>query len=429
MSESDGIDEPLEQVLQHGMAISAQIGREVSRIWQARMEEKGRLTERERRNLQLAFDTEQRTARSLLKPTQDSRWWDQAKPGDVMDAYRVASAWKDHDPEALRAEEVIRTEAANRYGIDAAKLAQEQDRFGTSPVLQMTPEQLAQAHQWAQETGWKSDIPSYYSETMRLRNMVDDCERSKKAWESSQANDKPTRKSLGGPELTLLPAANAAITRPTAQDYMAALEWAGENAGPAYVEWGEKYATAASSTERAALESELVKQWHRQTEAQTAEARAGQDRAEGDQLTTEAKSQYSQADRAQESAVTAEHDGPSEAEEAWYRDTFLTDSPESQEAQSKAADAKETAERRENAGDRATVRAGVAYDSAERQEALASRMRAAGAPEKGIQARTFAESQQKHPIGHAAAGQGKTVNKVKTNSPQKAQTQGKQRSR
>ena len=55
--------------------------------------------------------------------------------------------------------------------------------------------------------------------------------------------------------------------------------------------------------------------------------------------------------------------------------------------------------------------AGAAYDSAERQEALATRMRAAGAPEK------------------AAAGKGKTVNKIKTTSPRKSQAQGKQHSR
>ena len=73
--------------------------------------------------------------------------------------------------------------------------------------------------------------------------------------------------------------------------------------------------------------------------------------------------------------------------------------------------------------------AGAAYDSAERQEALATHMRAAGAPEKGIAAPQFAESQQKHPITHAAAGKGKTVNKVKTTSPKKSQAQGKQHSR
>lgn len=55
---------------------------------------------------------------------------------------------------------------------------------------------------------------------------------------------------------------------------------------------------------------------------------------------------------------------------------------------------------------------------------MTARMRAAGAPERGI--RQFPDSQQKYPIDHAAADSG-TVNRVKTSSPQKTLAQGKTR--
>ncbi|MDJ0358448.1 hypothetical protein [Paenarthrobacter sp. PH39-S1] len=108
---------------------------------------------------------------------------------------------------------------------------------------------------------------------------------------------------------------------------------------------------------------------------------------------------------------------------------FLTESPEAQESHDQATAATKAAEKHERLADRAALRAGLAYDSAERQETLSAKMRAAGAPEKGIQARQFAESQQKHPISHAAAGEGKTVSKVRADSPKKNQAKGKQISR
>lgn len=354
MSESDGIDEPLEQVLQHGMAISAQIGREVSRIWEQQMAQKAQLSEREARRLQMAFDSEKRTALAVLKPTDDAGWWDRATPADVVEAYRVASAWKDQEPAAAASEKMLREQAQARFGIDGDELYR---RSQEAPVR--VKSELAQATEWAVE-----HKPAAYEHFSMAVNSSDTADGRRSA--------------------------ERALIR----------QWKHAQSSPA--------------------ETEVVRQ---------TQVRAAQDRDEGDQQRAAAASAYAQAERARDSVVGAEFDGPSAAEEAWYRDTFLTDSPEALQAESKAADVKASAERREHAGDRATVRAGAAYDSAERQAALATRMRAAGAPEKGIEARTFAEGQQKFPIGHAAAGRGKSVTKVKTNTPQKARAAGKQRGR
>lgn len=302
MNDTDNLDEPLEQVLQHGMAIASQLGREVSRMWQQRMEEKAKMAEREARRLQMAYEGEKATALSALKLTGDSKWWDLAKPKDVVEAYRIANGWKDHDPAAAQAEKNIRDQAQARYGIDGEALA------------------------------------------------------------------------------------------------------AGKGAPAAEVD-------------------------RRHELARDAEAQAILDGTEGNQQSTVAAAEYARADNAHKEAAAAEHAGPTADEEAWYREQFLTSSPEALDSQSKTTDAMESARQSENAGNKATIHAGEAYNSAERQEALATHMRDAGAPEKGIAARQFAESQQKYPISHAAAGQGKSVNKVQTPAPHKAMTHNQQRSR
>ena len=343
MNEADEIDEPLQQVLQHGMAISAQLGREVARVWQLNMEQKSLMNSREAARLDMAFDSEKQAAVALLAPTQEQQWWDAANPRELMDAYRVATAWKDHAPEAAHAEKHIRTEASTRYGIDAEKLARE-SAVHSAPILETELAKLAKAQEWAKETGHTDILPSFYPAATRMRNLLNDYEANEAA-------------------------------------------------------------------------------------AKRAEEAATVDREQGDAQNREAADEFAQSRQENDHAAGVELDGPSAAEEAWYRDLFLTEPPEAQEERTQASELRETAEQHDQQGERVLVTAGAAYDSAERQEALADRMRAAGAPEKGIAARQFAESQQKHPISHAAAGKGKTVNKVKTNSPNKSQAQGKQRSR
>ena len=55
----------------------------------------------------------------------------------------------------------------------------------------------------------------------------------------------------------------------------------------------------------------------------------------------------------------------------------------------------------------------------ERLDALEAKLRAAGVPEKAIQAQVFAQSQMKHDIKHAASGKAKPVNNVRQNDPQR----------
>lgn len=361
MNEEDAIDEPLEQVLQHGMAIAAQLGREVSRVWQLNMEQKATRNVHEAARMQMAFDSEKQVAVSLLAPTMQPQWWEESNPRELMDAYRVATAWKDHAPEAAEAELHIRTEASSRYGVDAEKLARE-SAVHSAPILETDLAKLSKAQQWAKETGREDNLPSFYPEATRMRNLLKDYE-----------------------------AKEAATTRAEA--------------------------TATDERKQGDVQSR---------EAADEFAQSRQESGLAEELLTLDK------DRTREPMAAggfSEIEGVSPADEAWYRDLFLTDTPESQQVTPAVAEVRDSSDRHEQQGEKVLVTAGVAYNSAERQEALADRMRAAGAPERGIAARKFAESQQKHPISHAAKGDGKSVNKVRANQPKKNQAQAKQRSK
>lgn len=361
MNEADAIDEPLEQVLQHGMAIAAQLGREVSRVWQLNMEQKATRNGHEASRMQMAFDSEKQVAVSLLAPTLQPQWWEESSPRELMDAYRVATAWKDHAPEAAEAELHIRTEASSRYGVDANKLARE-SAVHSAPILETDLAKLSKAQEWAKETGRGDILPSFYPEATRMRNLLND-------YEAKEA---------------------------------AAIRAEG---------------TAAAERNHGDVQSK---------EAADELAHSQQESGFAEELLTLAKDQPRES---RTGADFIEMEGVSPADEAWYRDLFLTDTPENQQVTPDVAEARDSSARHEQQGERVLVTAGTAYNSAERQEALADRMRAAGAPERGIAARKFAESQQKHPINHAAKGDGKTVNKVRANQPKKNQVQAQQRSK
>jgi colicin import membrane protein len=52
----------------------------------------------------------------------DNRWWDTANGRDIERAHETATGWKDHDPAARDAAEVIRDQVQRRYGLDVDNL-------------------------------------------------------------------------------------------------------------------------------------------------------------------------------------------------------------------------------------------------------------------------------------------------------------------
>ncbi|MCA4135483.1 hypothetical protein [Arthrobacter sp. M4] len=362
MSEDVDIDAPLEEVLQHGMAISAQVGRELARAWRAHLEDKARTDDRTAALVQKAFNTERETAVATLAPAREPKWWDEASVRDICDAYQVANAWAEHDPRAAQAEETIRLAAAEQYGIDPERLLSEGHRQ-TETIMNTPPERLAQAQRWARLEGWKNDIPEFYPEAQKLHNLLSDYDRAVLGAERTEALAAEARrqaeakndesKDLSGEAGRGHDQADALdrdAQEPSRTDLDEARAWSMAH-DPEYAE--------KSESEKDRLDRELVERW----------------KGVGD---------------------------PEKAQEA--------------------GTVRKDAERREKAGEKAAVTAGSAYDNASRLEAEAARMRAAGAPERGIAAKQFGQAQQKYPVAHAAAGAGKPTRKVKANSAQRAQS-------
>ncbi len=332
MSENDELIEPLEQGMQHAMSIAGQIGREVGRMWQQRLEQTARMNEREAARVRVAFDAERGTARATLAVTERPEWLASATPREVVDAYRVAVAWQEFDPAARDAAERLRTGASERWGVDAGRLGREHSSH-TDAALNVDPKRLEDAHTWAQETGWVDTIPAYYPEATHVRNLLADYDLSRAENERGRAHDA-----------------------------------------------GDEAAAKAAFESAAAAEDE-------------------------------------------QRAVRTELDGPTAADESWYQENVLGDpatAPAAAEVQDRAAALYASADgHTAAAGDaRSTVRF---EDSREdRATALAERMRAAGAPEQGIKARMFGESQQGQSVAQAAAS-----GVAKTTSPRTAtQKQG-----
>ncbi len=56
--------------------------------------------------------------RGQLAVVDQPSWWNRADVRDIADAREAAVAWRDHDDDAARANETIRREVQDRYGID-----------------------------------------------------------------------------------------------------------------------------------------------------------------------------------------------------------------------------------------------------------------------------------------------------------------------
>lgn len=122
MSESDGIDEALEGMSRVGLTVAGRLGEQLARAREQELRRAQASEEQQARELQARFDAERAAARAQLAPVMDNRWWDTANGRDVERVHEAATAWKDHDPAARDAAEVIRDQVQRRYGLDVNNL-------------------------------------------------------------------------------------------------------------------------------------------------------------------------------------------------------------------------------------------------------------------------------------------------------------------
>jgi hypothetical protein len=118
MSESDGIDDVLDNGLRQSLMIAARLGETLARRRQESLREQDHQDTKAAHEAHARFTAERAQMRAALAPVHDEKWWEQAQPADITTAHVLTVAWKDHDPAALAAAEQIRQEVYTRYGID-----------------------------------------------------------------------------------------------------------------------------------------------------------------------------------------------------------------------------------------------------------------------------------------------------------------------
>lgn len=118
MSESDGMDDFLDNGVRQSLLIASRIAETLARRRQEAQRQQEHQDAQVARDAQARLAAERSAAHAALAPVHKDQWWDKANPTDIATAHAVAEGWKDHDPTALEASEKIRQEVLVRYGID-----------------------------------------------------------------------------------------------------------------------------------------------------------------------------------------------------------------------------------------------------------------------------------------------------------------------
>jgi hypothetical protein len=118
MSESDGIDDFLDNGMRPSLMIAARIAETLTRRRQETQRQQEHHETQAAHEAQARLAAERTAAHAALAAVDRDQWWDKAQPADIATAHAVAESWKDHDPRALAASERIRQEVLTRYGID-----------------------------------------------------------------------------------------------------------------------------------------------------------------------------------------------------------------------------------------------------------------------------------------------------------------------
>jgi hypothetical protein len=118
MSESDGIDDFLDNGMRQSLMIASRIAETLARRRQETQRQQEHSDSQAAHEAKARLTAERSSALAVLAPVQKDQWWDKAQPADIATAHAVAEGWKDHDPTALEASAKIREEVLARYGID-----------------------------------------------------------------------------------------------------------------------------------------------------------------------------------------------------------------------------------------------------------------------------------------------------------------------
>lgn len=116
-NESGGLTEAFDGQIRIAVAAALRIGEALARARQIAARH-ARVKGEQAHDLSSRFEAEKRAARVALGNVYRSEWWDRATPERIGGAVTLARAWGAEDPDAFRAERLIREELRTRYGVD-----------------------------------------------------------------------------------------------------------------------------------------------------------------------------------------------------------------------------------------------------------------------------------------------------------------------
>ena len=125
--ESDGIEEGMEGMSRVAVTAAARMAAELAREFQRRAQDR-----RDEALREAAQDLSRQQAmweqtRAQLSPVMEDRWWDQATPESIAQAYQQARTFDGRD-EARPFAERIQTQVRERYGVEVDELRQQGDK-------------------------------------------------------------------------------------------------------------------------------------------------------------------------------------------------------------------------------------------------------------------------------------------------------------
>jgi hypothetical protein len=123
MTESDGLNEIFEELVQHGVSTSARVLEVVQQHRAVGLQQQAAAHEQKTRRHRAKLAVERSIAVVKLDAVDDPVWWSEAGEEDVRDLWQVANSWRDRDPDIGAQGEKLRRETIERRGFDPA------DRF------------------------------------------------------------------------------------------------------------------------------------------------------------------------------------------------------------------------------------------------------------------------------------------------------------
>lgn len=116
--DDDGIEQTFEGGLRVAVTVAARIGEQLARIREQQAERARAESEQAARDFAARMNAERTMALGRLEVVKDPKFWDRASVADIAHAHTDARAWAEHDPRAGAAMHRIRDEVQQRYGVD-----------------------------------------------------------------------------------------------------------------------------------------------------------------------------------------------------------------------------------------------------------------------------------------------------------------------